>query len=653
MKQESETRSIESAIDPRRQYVIGTAGHIDHGKTALVKALTGIDTDRLPEEKARGITIDIGFAHLSENITIIDVPGHERLIKNMVAGVSTIDLVLFVIAADDGVMPQTREHLDIINLLQIRRGIFVINKIDLANPEWLLLVEEDIRALLRDGPFGDAPILKVSALTGAGIEELRRLILQTITAVPPRRDFEIYRQPVDRVFSAKGFGTVVTGTVLSGKLKAGEEVEVQPAGLKARVRGLQSHDREVEEVRAGFRAAVNLAGVELDQVQRGMVLVQPDLYQPMETLNARLSVLKSSPIPLKNNQRIRLHLHTAETFARLIIPRAPELKPGESGFVQIRLEQPIHAAYQDRFIVRQFSPQRTIGGGVVLQAAPFRFRKKYSELFQQTLQRLESEEAQPRVLAAFDRLTAAPLRLWQIKTAANLPLEELQRVLKELLSREILFSENIGGKTGYFSREQLEEVLSRIEETLARFHRAYPGRPGMGEIEIVSQLEKIFLAEAIRRALSLGMKSKQLAKEGQQVRLASFTPQLSAKDSEKYRALETGYREARFNPPTVKEVMDRFTLSQKDFKELSKLMCDEGKLVYVDETLFFHGSVFPQIEALLREFFSRKPEISVPEFKELTGTTRKHSIPLLEYLDNNGFTEREGDVRKPGPRLRR
>ncbi|MCK6623070.1 MAG: selenocysteine-specific translation elongation factor [Calditrichaceae bacterium] len=652
MKQESETRHPNFAIDPGRQYVIGTAGHIDHGKTALVKALTGIDTDRLPEEKTRGITIDIGFAHFSENVTIIDVPGHERLIKNMVAGVSTIDLVLFVIAADDGVMPQTREHLDIVNLLQIRRGIFVINKIDLAGPEWLLLVEEDLRALLRDTPFRDAPIRKASALSGAGVEDLRGLILQTLASIPARQDFEVYRQPVDRVFSAKGFGTVITGTVLGGKLRVGEEVEIQPSGLVARVRGLQSHDHEVKEVRAGFRAAVNLAGIELEQVERGMALAQPGLYHPVEMFNARLALLQSSPIPLKNNQRIRLHIHTAETFARVTIPHAAELKPGESAFVQIRLEQPVHAAYQDRFIVRQYSPQRTIGGGVVLQTAPFRFRKKYSDLFQQTLHRLESEEAQPRILAAFDRLAAAPLTLWEIKIAANLPLQELQRALKELQSGEILFSENLGGKTVYFSREQLEEVSNRIEETLAGFHRAYPGRPGMGEVEIISRLEKTFLPEALRRALGLGIKSRRIAREGQQLRLAAFTPQLSAKESEKYRELEICYREARFNPPTVKEVLERFALSQKEFKELSKLLREEGKLTYVDETLFFHGSVFPQLEALLREFFSRKPEISVAEFKELTGTTRKHSIPLLEYLDNNGFTERAGDARKPGPRLK-
>lgn len=652
MTRKSEIPNPKSQIDPRRQYVIGTAGHIDHGKTALVKALTGIDTDRLPEEKARGITIDLGFAHLSENVTIIDVPGHERLIKNMVAGVSTIDLVLFVIAADDGVMPQSREHLDIIKLLQIQHGIFVITKTDLANEEWLMLVEDDIRRLLSATPFQNAPILRTSAATGEGVAELRQALVKMLSTIPARQDFEVYRQPVDRVFLAKGFGTVITGTVLSGALKAGDEVEIQPSGLKARARGLQTHDEDVNEVRVGFRAAVNLAGVEAGLVERGMVLVQPDLFQPVEIANARMSVLGSSPVPIKNNQRIRLHIHTMEAFARVIIPGAPELKPGESGYVQLRLEQAVHAAYQDRFIVRQYSPQRTIGGGVVLQTDPFRFRKKYLNLFKETLQRLESEDARQRILGTMDRLQARPRKLWELKISTNLPLKELQQIIKDLLAQEILFIENISGKTYYFSREQLEEVLRRIGEALGRYHNTFPGRAGMSEAEIVSQLEKLFMPEAVRRALNLGTKIKKITKENQYYRRASFTPQLSAKDSEKYRELEARYREARFNPPTVKEIMTQLNLTRKDFKEHVRLLRDEGKLVYVDETLLFHSSVLPLIEELLRKYFQKKPEISVPEFKELTGTTRKHSIPLLEYLDTNGFTEREGDVRKPGDKLK-
>jgi selenocysteine-specific elongation factor len=622
--------SGESQINPNRQYVIGTAGHIDHGKTALVKALTGIDTDRLPEEKTRGITIDLGFAHLSNNVTIIDVPGHE----------------------DDGVMPQSREHLDIINLLQIQYGVFVITKTDLADEDWLMLVEEDVRALLSDTPFKNAPVLRTSAAKGEGIEELRQALFEALVKVPARQDFEVYRQPVDRVFSAKGFGTVITGTVLSGKLKTGGEIEIQPSGLKARVRGLQSHDQEVNEVRVGFRAAVNLAGVELEQVERGMVLAQAGLYKPVEIINARLTVLKSSPIPLKNNQRIRFHIHTGETFARVIIPRSPELKAGESGYAQLRLEEPVHAAYQDRFIIRQYSPPKTIGGGIVLQTNPFRFRKRYSDLLQETLDRLSGEDEHQKIQAVFDRLQARSQKLWGLKAATNLPLQTLQKLIKNLTDKDELFSENISGTLVYFSREQLAVVLQRVEDILSKYHETYPGRPGKSEAEIVSQLEKNFPPQAVRKALHLGIKTNQLKPEKQHIRLTTFTPQLSAKDSEKYRELEACYREAQYNPPTVKEAMEQFELTQKEFKELSKLMRDEGKLIYIDETLLFHSTVFPRLEAAIREFFQQKPEMTVANFKELTKTTRKHSIPLLEYLDTNGITERDRDVRKPGSKLK-
>ncbi|RMF61477.1 MAG: selenocysteine-specific translation elongation factor [Calditrichaeota bacterium] len=638
-------------LDPQRQYVIGTAGHIDHGKTALVKALTGVDTDRLPEEKARGITINLGFAHLSENVTIIDVPGHERLIKNMVAGVSTIDLVLFVVAADDGVMPQTREHLDIVNLLQIHHGIFVITKIDLVDEEWLQLVEDEIRSLLEHTPLKQSPILRTSTLTGEGIEEVRQTLLSTLQQIPPRQDLEVFRMPIDRVFSSHGFGTVVTGTVLSGKLKVGDAVEIQPAGISTRVRGLQTHEHEVVEVKVGFRAAVNLAGVEVSEIERGMVLAQPNLYQPVHRMNVSMSLLPSSPIPLKNNQRVRVHLHTVETFARVIIPHAPLMNPGESGYVQFRLEEPVHAAYQDRFIIRQYSPQRTIGGGVVLQVNPSPYRKRFFSEIRKTLQRLESDNPQDKILGAFDVRTAKPLSLWQIKTATNIALQELQQSIKQMVAAGELLADSVSGKAVYFSQEQIEHVLERIETHLTLYHQQYPGRSGLGEVELVSRLEKLFPGEAIRKALQVGVQKKRLILERKNYRLSTFTPALSGRDSEVYTQLEALYREARFAPPTVKEVMSQLNISQKNFKELIKLLREDGKLIYVDENLYYHASAIEEIKTLLKEHFQQKEGISVAEFKELTGTTRKHSIPLLEYLDRNGFTRREGDLRKVGENL--
>jgi len=504
---------------------------------------------------------------------------------------------------------------------------------------------------LQDTAFSNIPILRTSATSGEGIETLRETLLQTLAKIPPRQDQEVYRQPVDRVFSAKGFGTVITGTVLSGSLKSGGEVEIQPAGLTARVRGLQSHDADVEGVKIGDRAAVNLAGINNESVERGMVLTRPGLYEPVEIINARLRMLKSSPIPLKNSQRIRLHIHTAEVFARVIIPTAPQLLPGESAFVQLRLEKPVHAAFQDRFIIRQYSPQRTIGGGVALQINPPRYRKKNAELFAETLQRLESDDSQQIVLAAFNRISVLPQKLWQLKTATNLPLQELQTLLKTLEGEKQVFKENVGGKTMYFSREQLDGALRRLERTLSGYHDKFPGRAGLKETEILSQLARFYLPEAIRKALQYGVAVRRLARDGGWYRIAEFTPQLSAKDSEKYLALEKCYREARFAPPTIKEAMARFALSQKEFKELIKLLRDDEKLIFVEANLLFHRDVFPEIEAKLREYFKTAPEISVPQFKDLIGTTRKHAIPLLEFLDNRGITRREENVRKPGSRL--
>lgn len=640
--------TIKHTLNPERQYVIGTAGHIDHGKTALVKALTGVDTDRLPEEKERGITIDLGFAHLSNNVTIIDVPGHERLIKNMVSGVSTIDLVLFVVAADDGVMPQTREHLDIINLLGIRHGIFVITKIDLVDEEWLALVEEDVENLVQQTNLDDSSIFKTSVETGHGIEELHQAILHTLSEIPPKKDFEIFREPVDRVFSMKGFGTVITGTVLCGSLKTGGQVEIQPGGLTARVRTLQSHDREVQQVSIGYRAAVNLAGIELNQIHRGDVLVQPNIFKPVQILNARLALLKSSPKPLKNNQRIRLHIHTAEVLARVIVIEASEIKPGTDGYVQFRLEQTIHAAYQDRFIIRQYSPQLTIGGGIILQTNPLRFRKKYQEKIVRNLKMLESDDYRSKILAGFDDVSNQPHTQMEIKTSTNIPMKELKSLLDTLISQKEIFTRRLGNDVFYFSIDQVNAALRRIEKELATYHETYPNRPGPSETELSGKLENIFPPGLLQIAIEHGIVTRKIARENQNIRRSDFQPIFSAKESKLYREIAEHYRRAKFTPPTIKETLQHFNISPKEFKEITSLLGKEGELVYLDETLFIHRDALVEIEDKVKTFFQEKDTITVPEFKELFGVTRKHAIPLLIYLDNKDITERDGDVRRRG-----
>lgn len=635
-------------LNPNRQYVIGTAGHIDHGKTALVKALTGIDTDNLPEEKARGITVNIGFAHMSGNITIIDVPGHERLVKNMVAGVSTIDLVLFVIAADDGIMPQTREHLDIIKLLGIEHGVFVITKADLVEKEWLKLVEEEVRNLLNNSALKAAPVLVTSTATGEGIEELRKLLAEKLNAIPPKLDFEIFREPVDRVFNVKGFGTVITGTVLSGSLHSGEPMEVQPSGIKTRVRTIQSHDQEVNEVKVGYRAAVNLAGVELNHIERGDVLVQPGLFQPVEIINGKLTLLHSSPKSLKTNQRIRFHIHTAEAFARIIIPDRNELKPGELAYVQIRLEKPVHAAYLDRFIIRQYSPQITIGGGVVLQTNPLRFRKKHLDLFHRTLKSLESDDQQEKILASFDTESHRPLSLAQLKVSTNISYKELELNIKVLISKKKVFIQKVGPETIYYSERQLTVVLERLASDLKKYHQSFPNRPGINEQELISKFEKLFSSELLRLSIRQGLETNKFKIEKQEISLADFSPQFSSKEAKLLEQMSQHYLQAKFTPPTWKEALEIFGVSEKELRELLILLRSQGELVFVDETLAFHKSALDEIQEMIKDFFEKKSEMSVGEFKEMTGTTRKHAIPLLSYFDSQGITERAGDVRRVG-----
>ncbi len=639
-------QSKQTHSSTQRQYVIGTAGHIDHGKTALVKQLTGIDTDRLPEEKARGITIDLGFAHLSDNTTIIDVPGHEKLIKTMVAGVSSIDMMLLVIAADDGVMPQTREHIDIIRLLQIKHGVIAITKTDLADEDWLQLVEDDVRGLLRGSAFEQSPVIRTSSETGDGIPELHAQIMAMLKDIPPRQDHELLRMPVDRVFSVKGFGTVLTGTLLSGSLCEGDKLQLLPAKTDVRVRGLQSHDSGSEQLQIGSRAAVNVAGVDVADTHRGMALVQPDSFAPADILNVRLRLLKSAGVKLKNNQRVRLHVHTAEVFARVLLPFQTALQPGEDAFVQLRLEEPLHAAFQDRFIIRQYSPQHTIGGGVVLQVNPIRYRKKYAVLFRKTLEHLHSDDPAQHIPAVFDEIDCSMMSFNEVRIATSLSENNLRKQLKKLIAKQQIFRET-GKMEAYLSIGQLNVVLNAVERILEPYHKTYPGRAGLSEIELVGALEQRFDPALVRRALKAGVHGKRLAGDGV-YRLPGFQQTLSTKDGTVFQELEKRYREAALTPPTLKEAQQLSGLDGKTFKELMMHFREGNKLIPVAEGLLFYHEAIDVLIEKLRHVFTEQESLGVPEFKEITGTTRKHAIPLLAWLDKKGYTRREGDLRIKG-----
>jgi len=636
----------------QRQYIIGMAGHIDHGKTALVKALTGIDTDRLKEEKERGITIDLGFAHLSENATIIDVPGHERLIKNMVAGVSTIDLVIFVIAADDGIMPQTREHFDIIQLLGIRNGIFVITKIDLAEAEWINLVEGDIRNLLQGTLFEGSPVIQTSTMTGEGIATLKNRLSENMTHLASRMNDGIFRLPVDRVFTKAGFGSVVTGSVISGEARTGDMVEILPENFSARIRGLQSHDATTQKVETGFRAAVNLAGVELQNLYRGQVLASPGYYQAVDSFNARITVLKNAEIPVKNLMRLRLHLHTMEVIGRVVIFNSKYLQAGESGYAQIRLENRIYASFGDRFIFRQFSPTITLGGGMILETMPQKYYQRHTQEITAQLNGLENTSPEERILAGFSPLNIRPLTITEIQVKTGLKLEETRQQLHKLLETGRVRQFTLGKIAHFFSDAQLQQVQLQIFNELEKYHQLYPGRSGIMQPELISLLEKKFSEDVIRLALQAGIDQKKFKLTGEFISAGNFQSNVSSREQELLEKIETLYLQSAFNPPLTSEVMEKLKLKEKEFRELMNLLRERTRLIFVEEKLFFHADIIERLVQQLATFFSAQPEMNIAEFKKLTDTSRKYAIPLLTYLDSNGITERKHDVRIPGKKIK-
>ncbi|NOZ60594.1 MAG: selenocysteine-specific translation elongation factor, partial [Calditrichaeota bacterium] len=472
----------------KRHYVIGTAGHIDHGKTAMVKQLTGRDTDWLKEEKARGMTIDLGFAFLGENITIIDVPGHEKFIRNMVAGVSTIDLVLLVIAADDGIMPQTREHFDILKLLQIKNGIVVITKIDLAEKDWLDLVIDDVKEFVKNSFLENAPIVPISSVTGEGIEDLREQIMKSIAVAPDRQSRGIFRLPVDRIFTIKGFGTIVAGTVFSGNLQVDQTVELLPQGAKLRVRNLQIHEQNVSSVKVGDRAALNLVGIEKEAVRRGNVVAEPGFFVPTQFLDAKFYLLKSAPKPFRHNERVHLHVGTEEVIARVRLLEKEEILPGEESLIQMKLEKKIIADHGDRFVLRRFSPVETIGGGSIIDAHPRR-HKRFSATELAQIRKLDQSNPAEFVEIILEKHGTALATIEAISRAAIMREEQVKEILHESEKKERITKIIDKGQQFFILREEFQKLKQKMLDNLEQFHRDNPARRGIPLSELKNNLK--------------------------------------------------------------------------------------------------------------------------------------------------------------------
>ncbi|MFQ5897745.1 MAG: selenocysteine-specific translation elongation factor [Candidatus Methylomirabilia bacterium] len=627
-----------------KHVVVGTAGHIDHGKTALVKALTGIDTDRLPEEKARGITIDLGFAYLEEpdglTIEIVDVPGHERFVKNMLAGVGGIDLVMLVIAADEGAMPQTREHLAICQLLQITSGLAVLTKKDLAEPEWLELVQDDVARLLRGTFLEGCPILVVSAKTGEGLAELRSALRELARNVPPRVADQSVRLPIDRVFTVRGFGTVVTGTLTAGRLALDERVQIYPKGLQAKVRGLQCHGRPVEVALAGQRTAVNVQGVERAALERGDVVGAPGAFAQTLLTDATLELLPDAPRPLKSRDRVRLHVGTSEIMARALLPGRAELEPGGSAYARFRLEAPLVALPGDRYVIRSYSPIITIGGGTLLDVAPPRFKRKAPQLLAH-FQLLRDGSPEEVLEEHLKQAGPSGIRLGELRARTPFGPDRLKRLLERLQEGGRLVAVD---REWFVHAEAQARLRGRIVDLLQSFHSQNPLRSGISREELRVRAgvaeERIFA-----RLLAALEAAGAVRAERDKVRLASHEVRLSPEQQRLVERLEGEFRAAVAAPPSPEEALEKVGLSGAEEHELFQLLAEDRRLVRVKESLFFHAEALRVIEERLVDYLKAKKEITPGEAKDLLGVSRKYAIPLLEYFDGQRLTTRVGDRR--------
>jgi len=641
-----------------KSIVIGTAGHIDHGKTALVKALTGIDADRLVEEKRRGITIDLGFAHMElagaggERLQVgfVDVPGHERFVRNMLAGVGGIDLVLLVIAADESIKPQTREHFEILQLLGVRRGITVLTKSDAVDPETLdvvrLEVEEFLRGTFLEAP--QAPVVAVSSLTGAGLEDLRRAIIAEAGRIETRDSQAVTRLPVDRVFTMKGFGTVVTGTLISGKISREDEMELFPSGQKVRVRGVQVHGRAADVAVAGQRTALNLVGVSTEEVSRGMTLAPTQMFSPTRTVDVRLRLLGSAPRILRDRARVHFHAHSMESVGEVVFLKSnvlnaqgAKLAPGSEGFARIRLSQNSLLLPADRFIIRQFSPVVTIGGGVVLDAAPMRGSQQVKQVtVEDFLKAAAADDTESMLTMRVARRWYRGLTIAQAVAETGLRKQEIEsRLGKPLAAGTILKFGDL-----LFYSAAMATLTTLVPQTLSAFHERNPLVSGMAKETLREQFA--LGPEVFAAVLDTLVRGKKVELAGDLVRLSGRGVVMKDEEAESKKKIEDVFSKAGLKVPALYEVLEGLKVDRVRAQKLVTLLLKERVLVKLSDDLVFHRSALEQLRTMISVQKAKSRKMDVALFKEMTGVSRKYAIPLLEYLDRERVTKRVGDARE-------
>jgi len=629
-----------------KSIIIGTAGHIDHGKTALVKALTGIDADRLEEEKRRGITIDLGFAHMALpapdggtlQIGFVDVPGHERFVRNMLAGVGGIDLVLLVIAADESIMPQTREHFDILRLIGVQRGITVLTKSDAVDAEMLDVVRLEIEEFLR-GTFLEppkSPIVAVSSLTGAGLDDLKRAIVGAAVRVEARDSKAPARLPIDRVFTMKGFGTVVTGTLISGTIRRDDEMEVFPTAQRVRVRGVQVHGKTADAAVAGQRTALNLAGASTEDLSRGMMLAPVSKFEATRRADVRLSLLASAPRPLKGRSRVHLHSNTMETVAEITLHNAKELAPGSEAFARLKLRAAALLLPGDRFILRQFSPVVTIGGGVVLDATPVPRQPNVTDFLQ-----ILSEGDRAQILERrIQRRSRAGASFARLIAETGWTRESIQTTLAPAISKKLIH--RVGDI--FIDGASLSALKAKVRSTVSEFHKKNSLAPGMAKEELREQLK--VSAEIFAAALEQMAGERMVEISGDLVRLPGQGVMMKDEEAESQKKIEEAFASAGLKVPALHEVLAGLKVDKSRAQKIVTLLLREKILIKISDELVFHHSALQHLRGQISAHKAKASTIDVATFKEMTGVSRKYAIPLLEYLDRERVTKRVGDVRQ-------
>lgn len=624
--------------------ILGTAGHIDHGKSSLVKALTGTDPDRLKEEKERGITLDLGFASLDlpsgSRLGIVDVPGHEGLIKNMLAGVGGIDIVMLVIAADEGIMPQTREHLAICDLLNIKKGLIALTKSDVVDKDWLDLVSDEVREFVKGTFLEKAAVIPVSSKTGENIQSLVKELDRLAVEVQPKSTNGILRLPVDRVFTMKGFGTVVTGTLISGTISIEQEIEILPKGITTKVRGLQSHNQSVQRAIAGQRTAVNLQGVDKDELSRGDTIVSKGFITPTRNIDASVRLLNDAPRTLRTGSRIRFYNSTQEAVGRVVLIDKDELAAGQEGFVQFRLERPVVVQHGDRFIIRFYSPLETLGGGAVLDPHPRRHKKSNVRESIARLDALKTGKMEDKIAVFIQgRGPGGMEEADMIGTIAADKHEIIEAASAGVRKKLLIRADSL-----YVHSSHLAALENRIINLVSDYHKNNPLKPGIDKEELKGSLKLRINPKVLSLAVDALLKKKQLAADGPKLRLPDFKPGSSV-STELLEQIKAAIAKADAQPPLREDIPGMFGVTEKEARDIFRLISEDNDIVRINDSILLSKGVVEKMRADLVMHLKEKKEITVAEFRDLAKTSRKYAVPILEYFDTQKVTQRVGDKR--------